>query len=1434
MITILDRLPSTAALLLAGLYLYSSPAHAQNATWIGQTSDWNTPTNWTGTPPTPPTVPTGTATFDATGITKSLTFSQGTTVGTLQVDAPGYSFTDSNPFGVFINGSGVVSTLANAPTINVNETAGFAFVGMSSAGFATINSGIAGQNSITDPDGFTGGFVFFRGSSTAANAKITSFFASNIEFQDTSKAGNATITAAENGGSIFFENTSSADHATITMLPGSAELSFSPGFFGGGTATAGNATITNSARTNFFQGSSAGNATIITDVGGVTSFFGESTGGNAAFITNAGGIVDISGLGTFPDGGGGPNVPGMTAGSIEGAGTYNLGSKELTVGSNNLSTEVSGLIEGNGGSLTKVGTGTLTLSGINTYTGPTNVNGGELLVRDPGSIAGSVDVHSGGALGGTGTIHGPVTIQAGGILTPGVGNTPGTLTVGPLTLNPGSILNYKYGIPGGINDLVIVNGNLTLAGTLNVTNLGGFGAGVYRVFDYSGSLTNNTLNLGSLPSGFGFSVDTAHANQVNLVVSGGLPTQFWDGSNTTPGSIAFGRGGNGTWNNVRTNTNWTTQDGTHNAAWGNGFAIFAGTAGTVTLGDDIHFTGMQFLTDGYVILAPGSQKLLAAPDTIIRVDAGLKATVSAPIADDSSGPARLTKTDAGALILSGDNTYTGGTIISDGTLQLGNGGTTGSIVGNVTDNGTLAFNRSNTVNFPGVISGSGAVTQLGPGTVILTANNSYSGGTNLDGGILAVNSDSNLGTGPLSFNGGTLEALAAGGGITSSKAVTLNAGAGTFLADAGTTSTLSGVISGVGSLTKDGLGTLTLTGTNTYSGGTTISAGTLQVGNGGTAGSITGNVIDNGTLAFNRSDSVTFDRVISGTGNVVKLGTGRLTLTEANTYTGTTTVNGGSLIVDGSIASVQTLVNPDGLFGGTGFLRNLVNSGIVSPGDSLGTLHVSGDYTQNPNGTLRIEVAGTAPGQFDVLAVGGHASLAGTLQPIRLGNFQLQVGDKLTFLTAGRGVSGTFSTIQNPFLSNTIVKVQITVLPNAVQLVGTQGSFTEAACNPNSLAVAKALDSAVGDPRAAGLINFLDNQPINQLCNDFTLIAPEQLASIFNIGVSLANVQTANLERRMEDIRAGSTGFSAAGFTMNGSTPNFSGLGGPTGAEGKAGPSVLAPIPENRWGVFVTGLGEFTHVDSTDVARGFDLQTGGFTLGVDYRVCPYFAVGLIAGYAHTNADLANGGNLDVNSGKFGLYATAFSGGFYLDTAVTGGISGYDTHRAALLGTASGSTNGGDLNVLVNGGYDWKKGNLSIGPTASFQYTYVSFDGFTESGSLAPLKINDQHVDSIRTAFGMKTSYDWKVGSVLVRPELRVGWQHEYGNSAYSIAASFANGAGSSFTVTSPKIGRDSLLLGAGFAVLWSDRISTYIYYDGELGRTNYQSNNVSAGVRVTF
>src|SRR5262249_51617517 len=162
-------------------------------------------------------------------------------------------------------------------------------------------------------------------------------------------------------------------------------------------------------------------------------------------------------------------------------------------------------------------------------------------------------------------------------------------------------------------------------------------------------------------------------------------------------------------------------------------------------------------------------------------------------------------------------------------------------------------------------------------------------------------------------------------------------------------------------------------------------------------------------------------------------------------------------------------------------------------------------------------------------------------------------------------------------------------------------------------------------------------------------------------------------------------------------------------------------------------------------------------------------------------------------------------GWYADLAVTGGYSSYGVHREGLEGTARGETSGGDLNVLVGAGYDFKKGNFTFGPTASFNYTYVGIGSFTETGSLAPLHFSSQGQESLRTSFGLKASYDWKVGGVLVKPELRAAWQHEFGDAAYEIDSSFANGAGGDFTVNGPRIGRDSFLLGAGFAIQFNER-----------------------------
>ena len=410
-------------------------------------------------------------------------------------------------------------------------------------------------------------------------------------------------------------------------------------------------------------------------------------------------------------------------------------------------------------------------------------------------------------------------------------------------------------------------------------------------------------------------------------------------------------------------------------------------------------------------------------------------------------------------------------------------------------------------------------------------------------------------------------------------------------------------------------------------------------------------------------------------------------------------------------------------------------------------------------------------------------------------------------------------------------------MPNSVVLEGTQGSFTQlSGLTPNEGAVAKMLDSAAGDPREAQLFAFLNSQPLSALPNDLNQIAPVQNTSFRATTVSHANAQISNLGGRMSAIRAGLTGFTAMGFGLPGGAVSYGeGLQGENGPEGKAAPPAPAPAPQNRWGVFFTGLGEFTDINSTPQAAGYNVNTGGFTAGVDYRLTSFLAVGLTAGYSHTGINIdQNGGNIDVNSGQFGLYTTAWTKGFYLDAAISGGPDGYNSHRNALQGSANGNTSGPSFNVLAAVGYDWTHGALTIGPTASFQFGYVGLNEFSESGSLAPLKFPNQNSESERTAFGAKATYDWQVGHMHVLPQFSAAWQHEYGDTAYSIVASLASGAGDSFTVVGPQTGRDSLLIGAGVSVLLNDRVSTYIYYDGEFARTNYLGNAVTAGVRVTF
>ena len=675
-----------------------------------------------------------------------------------------------------------------------------------------------------------------------------------------------------------------------------------------------------------------------------------------------------------------------------------------------------GLISGAGG-VTQLGSGATVLTAANAYTGATNVQAGTLLINgDQTAATGDVTVQGGGAtLGGKGVVGGSVTVDGGGILSPGDAGAAGTLTInGNLNLEAGATLNYQFGQPnvagGPLNDLTVVHGALALDGTINVsaTPGGSFGPGLYRIISYDGALADNGLALGTTPAGT-FQVQTSIAHQVNLLNTGGLTLNFWDG----PAGHANNTidGGTGVWQNSAGNDNWADQTGQYNAPYTDGeFGIFMGAPGTVTVDNSlgaVTSSGMQFAVNGYTI-AGGPLTLSGAPN-IVRVGdgtaagAGMTATIAASLA----GTGGLVKEDLGTLVLSGSNTYAGGTSINDGTLQVSSDANLGDASGNLAfDGGTLrntaamASARAVTINqegatldtqaalaLSGTVGGAGGLTKNGAGSLTLGGNNSYAGGTTINGGNIVVSSDANLGgaSGALTFNGGTLENTAA---FASSRSVTLNAPGGRLLTDADLT--LNGAIGGAGALTKDGAGTLVLGADNTYAGNTLIQGGTLQVGNGGTSGSILGAVSNNGTLVFDRSDSLAFAGLITGTGALEQRGGGTTVLGADNSYSGPTAVRAGSLYVNGDqgLASGDTSVDAGGTLGGKGVIGGnvaLADGATLSPGDvgnAPGTLTVKGNLAMSDASNLDVSFgqANVVGGPLnDLVRVNGDLTLDGTL-----------------------------------------------------------------------------------------------------------------------------------------------------------------------------------------------------------------------------------------------------------------------------------------------------------------------------------------------------------------------------------------------------------------------------------------------------------------------
>ncbi len=522
----------------------------------------------------------------------------------------------------------------------------------------------------------------------------------------------------------------------------------------------------------------------------------------------------------------------------------------LTTGANGTDSTYSGNISGVG-DLTKVGAGNFTLTGISSYSGATTVSAGDLLVN--GNLASpTVSVQNAAALGGSGNLAGAVTVGNGGIL---IGHAGAVLTMGSLALNPTSNINVSLGAPS-TSGLFQVNGALTLDGNLNVTDAGGFGAGTYRIINYTGALTDNGLNIGTAPAG-NLTVQTAIANQVNLIFT--APTlgsiEFWNGTTTSPTGTVVG--GAGTWSIGP--TNWTNASGNLSGPWNSGMAIFEAAPGAVTIDDSadlVQATDIQFAVDGYSV-GGGNLTLTGGAPTIRVGDgtgagAGYTATVSAPIL----GASGLIKTDLGALVLSGTNTYTGGTTIEGGTLSVGadaNLGGVGNLTldgGNLTVTGSFASARTvdveasgginvgsgDTLNLTGNLTDTAALTKSGAGVLEISGAGAYAGALGVAAGTLQVNGA--LGAAAVTVqSGATLEGSGTLGGPVSI------ANGGHLVGVEGQTLTMGALSLNPTSNLDVSLGAPTSTGLFKVNGGLTLD-GTLNVTDAGGFGAGTYRIID--------------------------------------------------------------------------------------------------------------------------------------------------------------------------------------------------------------------------------------------------------------------------------------------------------------------------------------------------------------------------------------------------------------------------------------------------------------------------------------------------------------------------------------------------------------------------------------------------------------
>ena len=664
-------------------------------------------------------------------------------------------------------------------------------------------------------------------------------------------------------------------------------------------------------------------------------------------------------------------------------------------------------------------------SGTTTVSTGTNF-GGDLYVATTGTatlevIAGGYAANTTGYLGYEIGGDGTANVLLGGTWASSGELYVGYAGTGTLNVNGGSVTNSTGVVRTGT--AMVSSGTWANSGGLYV---GSYGTGTLNMT--GGSITNTNGFLSYAGAGTANVLGGTWANSGELYIG-------WEGTGTLAVNGGSVTNTNGILSPLRGGVAAATVS---SGTWANSGDLIVGGQGTGTLTVD---GGSVTNTTGYL-------GYNASGVGTATVSSGTWA---------NSGDLFVGYIGSGTLTMSGGLVTVGGTLSqgtygminlnAGGALQIGVGGTTGVLgVSTLTNNGTLIFNRSDDSTYSGIISGTGAVTKQGGGTLTLDGANSYSGLTTISGGVLAVSTVAAL----PGWDTAGRYTVAAGAGLAVGNAVPdgnvviiLNtnnfadgASFGFDTSDGDRTYAPAFTDTGSGSLglVKLGPNTLMLTGANTYTGGSYLNGGVLSLENAGAVGSSGTISFGGGTLQYSASNTsdysarilnsdsaiwidtngqnVTFATGLaaSNTGGLTKSGLGTLTLSGSSAYTGATYVDGGSLFVNGRQGNTAVSVASGGLLGGSGTIDGMLTvlaGGTLSPGNSPGILHV-GSLQLGGSSTTLMEITGTAAGLYDQIVATNNIAYGGLLQLTMSGSYANDTTFELFEFTS---VSGSFSSL---------------------------------------------------------------------------------------------------------------------------------------------------------------------------------------------------------------------------------------------------------------------------------------------------------------------------------------------------------------------------------------------------------------------------------------